>query len=166
MARPRVDDLSAGLGASKDTVVSAERSEVFCDCGDGSRNGKGLEMAPCMTVQPSPLTVCGMPDAVQADGTGMDVEMIDGPNEFGDRGDIVDAFGEGRSADVLREKGDVGSPVARATCVMQAVAPEHDGGVACGGEAVPSGSRADMGQPSRTGWLMGLRVCRVPELLR
>ena len=44
----------------------------------------------------------------EADDAGVDVEMTDGPVESGDYRDMVDVVGEGRSADVLREKGDVG----------------------------------------------------------
>ena len=55
MAQPRSDGFSAGLGASSDTLVYAERPKNFGDC-DGSRAGEVERVSDAM-VQPLPTMV-------------------------------------------------------------------------------------------------------------
>ena len=93
MAQPLVDHCSAGLGASSDTVASAERSRNFGDCSGRSRDSE-VAAAPDATVQPSP-TMTVMQDAVQVNGEGEDAVMTDGPAISGDRRDMIKVISEG-----------------------------------------------------------------------
>jgi hypothetical protein len=52
MARPRSDEVSAGMDASNDSMVAAERPRKFGDC-DGFCDGE-VEMASDAMMQPSP----------------------------------------------------------------------------------------------------------------
>ena len=144
MAQPRSDGFSAGLDASSDTLVYAERPENFGDC-DGSRAGEVERVSDAM-VQPLP-TMVGVQDDVQAGGDGEDEEMTDGPAVSGDGG--VEVFDVGRSADVVQEGDD---DVGDQTVSMEDEQPSvvsADGGDDDGfGEVLRGGSGADMGRPS------------------
>jgi len=144
MAQPRSDGFSAGLGASSDTLVYAERPENFGDC-DGSRAGEVERVSDAM-VQPLP-TMVGVQDEVQAGGDGEDEEMTDGPAVSGDGG--VEVFDEGRSADVVQEgDDDAGDQTVSMEDEQPSVVSADGGDDDDFGEVLRGGSGADMGRPS------------------
>ena len=146
MARPRSDELSAGLGASSDTVVYAERPKNFGDCGGGSCDGE-MEMVLGTAVQLSPA-MQEIPRDVRADARDEDVEMSIEQAFLGDYGVVVKMIGEDRATDMVRDEDDVVGQVASATVEMPAAALEDDGVHGGFGEAVRAGAGADVGQSS------------------
>ena len=74
MAQPQEDHCSAGLGASNDTVVYAERSRNFGDCSGGFHDGE-VEMASDVMHGAASPTMPGLLHDVQAASGSDDAEM-------------------------------------------------------------------------------------------
>ena len=86
MVGSRADELSAGVGASNDVVVSEERSRNFGDC-DGSHDGK-VAMLSDVVAQPL-LMMQGLLCSGQDDDGGENTMVIDEPAALVDGGNML-----------------------------------------------------------------------------
>jgi hypothetical protein len=146
MARPREDHCSAGLGASSDTVVYAERSRNFGDCSGGFRDGE-VGTVLNVGVQSFP-TMREVLHDVQADAESEDAEMSVEPAALSNFGVVTEMIGEGRVADVMCDGDDAGDQMDPRADEKTTVASADDVVNDGFGEAVRGGSGADVGRPS------------------